>query len=189
MESVVAQPPAETNKPVQGKYLRRFLVPQFVVTIHYWLKYRCFVSPRSDVELSPRLTIGRKTRISSYTKINATAGPVTIGERVGVGVGSCISAGEGGVVIGDDCMISPRVTVLAGGHRYDRIDIPMNQQGMTSKGIRIGNDVWLGTGCVVLDGAVIEDGCIVSPNSVVSSRLPQNSIAQGNPAKVVFTRR
>ena len=42
---------------------------------------------------------------------------------------------------------------------------------------------------VVLDGAAIGDGAIVAPNSVVSTRLPANTIAQGNPARVIFTRR
>ena len=60
---------------------------------------------------------------------------------------------------------------------------------MLSKGVHIGRDVWLGTNVCVLDGVTIGSGAIVSPNSVVSMDLPERAIAQGNPAKVVFTRR
>ena len=50
---------------------------------------------------------------------------------------------------------------------------------------------YLGADAFLLDRSVadIGPGTIVTPNSVVSSRLPENSIAQGNPAKVIFTRR
>jgi acetyltransferase-like isoleucine patch superfamily enzyme len=64
------------------------------------------------------------------------------------------------------------------------------EQGTESKGpIRIGNNVWIGVGSVILDNAEIGDGVIVTPNSVVSGRIPANAIVQGNPAKTVFIRR
>ena len=44
-------------------------------------------------------------------------------------------------------------------------------------------------GCCLLDGAHIGSGAILAPNSVVSAPIPANAIAQGNPAKVIFTRR
>ena len=53
----------------------------------------------------------------------------------------------------------------------------------------VGDNVWIGSGCVILDGATIGSGAIITPNSVVSSKIPENAIAQGNPAKVIFTRR
>jgi acetyltransferase-like isoleucine patch superfamily enzyme len=56
-------------------------------------------------------------------------------------------------------------------------------------GVRIGDRVWLGSNCVVLDGADIGDDVIVSAGSVVSGRIPPNTVVLGNPAKVIFTRR
>jgi acetyltransferase-like isoleucine patch superfamily enzyme len=58
-----------------------------------------------------------------------------------------------------------------------------------SKGIRIGHRVWLGSNCVVLDGADLGDNVIVSAGAVVSGAVAPNSIIQGNPPKVIFTRR
>jgi len=171
------------------KMLQRFLVPSVVVTGVYYLKYKCKVSPRAEVELSPHLTIGRNSEIGSFTKIKATEGLLDIGHDVSIANGCFISAETGGVTIGDFCMISPNVSIVGNGYKYDQLDVPICQQSKVSKGIKIGNNVWLGAGVVVLDGAEIGDGAIVSPNAVVSGRIPGNVIAQGDPAKVIFKRR
>jgi acetyltransferase-like isoleucine patch superfamily enzyme len=171
------------------KLLRRFLVPPFVVTLVYWFRFRCKVSPRAEVELSPRLRIGRGSQIGSFTKIKATDGDLVIGERVHIATGCFISAEAGGVTIGDYSMIGPNACIIGNDYRYDRMDIPVALQERTSRGIRIGSDVWIGAGCVVTDGADIADHCIVAPNSVVSGRLEAGTIAQGLPARRIFVRR
>ncbi len=96
---------------------------------------------------------------------------------------------QGGLTIGDDCLISPNVTIIANNYNYQRLDVPIRQQGSQSRGVRIGNDVWIGSGVCILDGAQVGSGVIVAPNSVVSGKIPDNVIVQGNPAKVIFTRR
>ncbi len=86
-------------------------------------------------------------------------------------------------------MIGPNVTIVGNNYKYDRLDVPVCLQEKTSKGIKIGRDVWVGAGTSILDGANIGDGVIISPNSVVSTKIPEHSIVQGNPAKVIFKRR
>lgn len=171
------------------KVLQRFLVPSFVVSIICFIRYRCKVSPRAEVELSSSLHIGRGSQISSFTKIKATEGELVIGEQVDIGTCCFISALSGGVSIGDHSLISPNVCIVGNDYRYDRLDVPVSMQEKTSKGIRIGKDVWIGAGCVVTDGAVIGDHCIVAPNSVVTGKLAEGTVAQGQPAKAVFVRR
>ena len=83
----------------------------------------------------------------------------------------------------------PNVCIIENNFHYDKLDVPIYQQEKTSKGIDIGDNVWIGSGCAILDGATIRSGAIITPNSVVSSKIPENAIAQGNPAKVIFTRR
>jgi acetyltransferase-like isoleucine patch superfamily enzyme len=85
--------------------------------------------------------------------------------------------------------VSPNCTILTSNYRFDRLGIPLQEQGTESKGVRIGHRVWLGANSVVLDGADIGDDCIVSAGSIVSGSIPPRSIVQGNPAKVIFTRR
>jgi acetyltransferase-like isoleucine patch superfamily enzyme len=168
--------------------LQRF-APPVVVTLVYWLKFRCRVSPRAEVELTSRLRIGRGTRISSFAKIKATNGDLTIGREVSIGSNCFISADPGGVTIGDYTLISPNVCIIGSNYRYDRLDVPICQQGVVSKGVHIGQDVWIGAGCVITDGVTIGDHCIVTPNSVVSRSLPAGTIAGGSPASEIFQRR
>lgn len=172
-----------------AKLARRFLLPRFVISVIYALRFGAGVSPRAEVELSPLLSLGKGAKISAFTKIKASDGPMTIGARVSIGTGCFLQASTAGVIIADDSMISPNVSIVGSNYRYDRLDIPMQIQGETSKGITIGKDVWVGVGCSIMDGAAIGDHAIIAPNSVVSSRIPEKAIASGNPAKVIFTRR
>jgi acetyltransferase-like isoleucine patch superfamily enzyme len=172
-----------------AKLVKRFLLPSFVISIIYAFRFRAMVSPRAEVELSPLLKLGKGTRISSFSKVKASDGPMTIGARVSIGTGCFVHAGSAGVSIGDDSLISPNVSIVGSNYRYDRLDVPIQQQGAISKGITIGNDVWIGVGCAILDGAVIGDHAIVAPNAVVSGHIAEKVVAAGNPAKPIFTRR
>jgi len=171
------------------KVIQRFLVPSFIVTIIYAFKFKCMVSPRAEVELSPLLKIGKGTQIGSFTKIKATDGPLTIGANVTVGSNSFLSADKEGVSIGDNTMFGPNVTVVGNNYRFDRLDIPMCQQEKTSRGIRIGNDVWIGSGAIILDGVTICDGVIVGAGAVVSRDIAEYQVVAGVPAKVIKDRR
>lgn len=66
--------------------------------------------------------------------------------------------------------------------------IPLADQGHFSKGVKIGDNVWIGANSTVLDGTEIGDDCIVVANSLVNRRFPAGSVIQGNPAKVIFKR-
>jgi acetyltransferase-like isoleucine patch superfamily enzyme len=91
--------------------------------------------------------------------------------------------------MGDDVLIGPNCTVLTGTYLFDRLGVPLQEQGTVSKSVRIGHRVWIGANSVVLGEADIGDDAIVSANSVVSGHVPPNSIVMCNPAKVIFTRR
>ncbi len=147
------------------------------------------VSPRAEAELTANLRIGRKTEISSFVKIKAGDGPMTIGERCSIGSGCFLSSDAGGVEIGNFCMIGANTAIIGNDYKYDRLDVPVTSQEKTSKGIKIGNDVWLGAGCVITDGVSIGEHCIVAPNSLVTHSIPERSVAMGSPAKKIFERR
>ena len=171
------------------KFVRRFLVPSIGITLVVWFRSGAIISPRAEVELSPNLRIGRKTQVSSFTKIKVASGELSIGARCSIASGCFIGSGEGGTVIGDDCLIGANCTIVSSSYRYDSIDIPFSRQGHNSKGTIIGNNVLIGSNSVIVDGAVIEDNVMIGANSLVSGRIPKNSVAQGNPAKILFTRR
>lgn len=170
--------------------LRRFFVPHSLITLYYLLRHRAFVSMRAEIDIGFNLTIGRKSSVSSFAKIKASAGKVTIGERTDIGVGAFIGGHQPGIVIGNDCLISPHVSIIGVTYRYEDLNRTFREQGVESKGpIQIGNNVWIGVGAVILDNTQIGDGAIIAPNSVVSGVVPENAIVQGNPARVAFIRR
>ncbi|HEV7517831.1 MAG TPA: acyltransferase, partial [Thermoanaerobaculia bacterium] len=170
--------------------LRRFLLPRAWITLRAYLRFRCLVSPRAEVELSPHLSIGKGSCIGSFTKLKSADGPFTIGRNVDIATGCFLSSHTAGVAIGDDCLIGPNVSIIGNNYNYDDLETPIRLQAKTSaKGIRIGANVWIGAGSAILDGAEIGSGAILAPNSVVSGAIPENAVVQGNPGKVIFTRR
>ena len=170
-----------------GKILRRFL-PGFVVQFVYLLKHRAFVSARAEIELSGDARLGRGTVISSFTKVKVS-GPFVTGPRAQVATGCFLEVGEGGLYLGEDVLIGPGCSLVTTNYRYDRVDVPVQQQGTVSKGISIGDRSWIGANCVILDGVTIGRDVIVVAGSVVSTSIPDRTIVQGNPAKAIFTRR
>lgn len=82
-------------------------------------------------------------------------------------------------------MIGPNTSIIGNSYKYDRVDVPIQEQGITSKGIKIGNNVQIGAGTCIVHGTEIGSGVIVAPNSVVSSRIPKNTIIMGDPAKII----
>jgi acetyltransferase-like isoleucine patch superfamily enzyme len=168
--------------------IKRFLTPPLVVSLIYWRRYGAKVSPRSEVELTDRLEFGPGCVVSSFTKIKATLGTIRLGSNVHISTQCFLDTGPGGLTIGDYTMVGPLTCIVSVNYSYMGLT-PVALQPKTSKGIRIGNGVWIGAGCMILDGADIGDNVIVTPNSVVSRRIPENTVVQGNPAEVIFTRR
>lgn len=167
----------------------RFFVPAWFVSLYYLIRSHALISIKSEVELSSYLTIGKGTQISSYCKVKASYGSLSIGAHTQIAVGCFISSREGGITIGDNVLIGPHVSIVGSNYVYADPHVPMRLQGHTSKGITIGNGVWIGANATILDGARIGNGVIISPNSVVAGIIPDDVIVQGNTGKIIFTRR
>jgi len=168
-------------------FARRFLIPGPLVSLWYYYRFNCFIHYRSEVDFSANLKIGRGTSVAACAKIKCGKAPLIIGENTSIADGCHIGSG---VTIGNDCLIGPHVSIIGANYSYDRLDIPIRMQAIPlCKGTIIGNDVWVGAGACILDGARIGSGVIITPNSVVATKVPDNAVVQGNPAKVIFIRR
>jgi acetyltransferase-like isoleucine patch superfamily enzyme len=91
--------------------------------------------------------------------------------------------------IGSDCLISDFVYILDGPrqHNFDRLDVPIRDQGITIEQVSVGSDSWIGGHAVIL--ADVGEHCIVGATSVVTKPVPDYKIVAGNPARVVGDRR
>lgn len=139
------------------------------------------------------IEIGENTMIGPHVALSAGMAPgqeclsqpvVRIGDRCLIGRGSGI-VGHFSIDIGDDVWTGHHVYITDQNHGYDNVDIPISQQSMPEKPVRIGSGSWLGHGTVVLPGADIGEHVVIGANSVVAGRIPSFSVAVGAPARVV----
>lgn len=96
------------------------------------------------------------------------------------------------VTIGDNVFLGPNVSILTPKHplRYqDRNPYRKDNGVMTDKEygtqITIGDNCWIAGNVTILAGAQIGSGCVIGAGSVVTGKIPDNSLAYGNPARVV----
>lgn len=87
------------------------------------------------------------------------------------------------VKIGDNVFIAPNCCITTAGHP---INIDERNRGLEyAYPIKIGNNVWIGAGANILPGVTIGDNVTIGAGSVVNKSIPANSIAVGNPCKVI----
>jgi acetyltransferase-like isoleucine patch superfamily enzyme len=135
------------------------------------------LGPGGKVSFAPGCVIDRGMSVEVY-------GELIVGSRTIFGH-HCTLASQSSVTIGDDCLIAELVSVRDHDHRFDRLDIPVREQGMVCAPVKICNNVWLGSKVTVIKGVTIGDNAIVGANAVVTKDIPANAVAFGIPAKVV----
>ena len=113
---------------------------------------------------------------------------VRIEEKTFIGPGVCI-AGPGNITIGQRCLIAAHVGIFANNHNFDDPTRYITEQGVTSKGITIEDDCWLGHAVTVLDGVTIGKGSVIGAGAVVTKNIPAYSVAVGTPARVIKSRK
>ena len=90
---------------------------------------------------------------------------------------------EAHVTIGDDCFIGPNVSIYTACHSTDPVE--RNSRREWAKPVKIGNNVWIGGSVTILPGVTIGDNVTIGAGSVVTRDIPSNSVAVGNPCKVI----
>jgi maltose O-acetyltransferase len=91
------------------------------------------------------------------------------------------------ITIGDDVQIGPQVQLLTPTHPTD--PELRRAQWEAAEPISIGDNVWLGGGCIVLPGVDIAEDTVVGAGSVVTTNLPAGVVAVGNPARIIRSTR
>ena len=140
------------------------------------------------------LVFGDKVTIGSYAIIRPTnlyGGEAGVGLKVGnnssIGPYSYIGC-SGYIEIGDNVMMSPRVSIYSENHIFSDASLPMIEQGVTRSFVKIEDDCWIAANSVVLAGVTVGKGSVVAAGSIVTKDVPPYSIVAGNPAKIIKSR-
>jgi acetyltransferase-like isoleucine patch superfamily enzyme len=97
----------------------------------------------------------------------------------------CVIRGPGGVTIGDRVYLSPAVHVYSSNHVFDDPDVCFIDQGVTTQGVTIEDECWIGAMVVILDGVTIGRHSVVAAGAVVTKDVPPYSMVAGVPARVI----
>ncbi|MCZ4515070.1 acyltransferase, partial [Streptomyces sp. ActVer] len=133
-----------------------------------------YVSPAAGV-FTDVLRLGENSYIAGHAYVT---GEVTAGADCTVNPYATV---RGLVTLGDGVRIGAHSSLLGFNHGFAP-DRPVHRQPLTRKGITVGDDVWIGSHVVVLDGVTIGDHCVVGAGAVVTKDLPPWTVAAGNPA-------
>lgn len=142
---------------------------------------------REGVSIGDSVVIGRNTRIECTGGLQSIGKGVRIGNRTTFG-NDCMFGAAGGIEIGDDVVAGQFIRFHSENHNFNDLSKLIRDQGVTHKGIKIGNNCWIGAGAVFLDGAELGDGCVVGANAVVTKKFPANVIVAGVPATIIGER-
>lgn len=122
-------------------------------------------------------SIGTGSHIVTPLYINL-ASNIHVGERVSImPYFKCMSAGN--VYIDDDARIALNVSIITNNHDFYDRDV------LTIKDVHICRNAWIGAGAIILPGVTVGENAVVGAGSVVTKDVPANTVAVGNPAKVI----
>lgn len=148
------------------------------------------ISPLADIEDSvrgSRIIIEDGVVIDAFVKIKPAggSGDVVIGSGTVINSGCVLYTGNG-ITIGRNVLIAANCTFAAANHAFADPNVPIREQGFQPSrgGIIVGDDVWFGANCVLLDGACIGSGSVIGAASLLHGTLPPFCIAFGVPAAV-----
>jgi len=133
------------------------------------------------------IEIGQGVFLGRGTILSCKDGDIVLGDHTNLGFHCEIFSGSS-VTVGSYGLFAAQAYLVGGGHEFERKDVVVIDQPRSSRGIVLGDNVWLGAGAKVLDGVRLGHGVVVGANAVVTDDLPDGAIAAGVPARVLRLR-
>ncbi len=137
-----------------------------------------------------KLEFGDCSRIGAYSLITCTSDMSKYCKGIKIAANSAIGqfsefGAAGGIIIGNDVIMGSYISFHSENHNFSDTSKLIREQGVTSKGIILGNNIWVGAKVTFLDGCVIGDNCVVAAGAVVKGIFPDNVVIGGIPAKIL----
>jgi acetyltransferase-like isoleucine patch superfamily enzyme len=141
----------------------------------------------TGVVLDDFVVIGSYSVLEVSSGLASNQGSIRLGTRSSMG-DYCYVGGAGGVEIGKGVLIGQYVSFHSQNHNFRALDRTIREQGVTSLGVKVADDCWIGAGARILDGVHIGEGSVIAAGAVVTKSVPPRSIVAGVPGRVVGTR-
>ncbi len=167
------------QRDARPRWYVRLLAPLYQ---HRGRGSKIYGSVRMDTPPYRRFFLGNHSVIESYCCINNAVGDVVIGDYARIGIHNTII---GPVCIGNHVNLAQGITVTALNHNFEDKTKRIDEQGITTKPVIIGDDVWIGANAVILPGVTIGKHCVVAAGAVVTKDVQDNTIVGGVPAKEI----
>lgn len=145
---------------------------------------KIYHSVRMDTPPYRRFSLGRHSVVESFCCINNAVGDVIIGDHTRIGIHNTVI---GPVTIGSHVNLAQGITVTALNHNFEETGKRIDQQGVSTNPVVIGDDVWIGANAVILPGVTIGNHCVIAAGAVVTKDVPPHSLVAGVPAKIIKT--
>ena len=136
-----------------------------------------FVTGRGRIHLGDRVTVGGKLDVV-FGASSEELPELRVGDDVFIGHDSVLSV-SGSVVIGDHCLLAGGVSISdCNGHPLDP-ELRLAKAAPTQRDVRpvrIGRNVWIGSGALILPGTDIGDNCVIGARARVKGVIPADSL-------------
>ena len=139
------------------------------------------------VEIGDNFMLGDFAIIECTGVLRAPGNRLIIGNDVAINH-YCFIGVRGEVLIGNNVIFGPRVTVLSENHNFDDLDMPIKHQGETRFKTVIEDNVWIGANAIIMPGVTIKEGSVIGSGAVVTKDTDVNSVMVGIPAKMIKKR-
>ena len=139
-------------------------------------------SVRMDTPPYRKFSLGDYSVVESYSCINNAVGDVIIGDHTRVGLHNTVI---GPVTIGNHVNLAQGITVTALNHNFAEKDLRIDEQGVSTTPVTIGDDIWIGANAVILPGVTIGNHSVVAAGAVVTKDVPPHTLVAGVPAKII----
>ena len=143
---------------------------------------KIYRSVRMDTPPYRKFSLGDYSVVESFSCINNAVGDVIIGDHTRIGLHNTII---GPVTIGHHVNLAQGITVTALNHNFEDKIQRIDAQGVSTKSVVIGDDIWIGANAVVLPGVNIGHHSVVAAGAVVTKDVPPHSLVAGVPAKII----
>lgn len=137
-----------------------------------------------------KIKLGDNVKIGAYSNLSSTSHFSKYGKGLKIGNNSAFGrhtefGASGGIEIGENVIAGSYISFHSENHIFLDKNMLIREQGVTSKGIKIGNNVWIGAKVTFLDGSMIGDNSVIAAGAVVKGNFPDNVVIGGVPAKIL----